>query len=62
MIAEIPSLPGVMAYGNTRDIAAKRAGALALHCIAERLENGEVAASFNPVAFAVSFCGTAAVS
>ena len=41
-IAEIPELPGVMAYGATADEAAAKAEVLALRVIAERLEQGEV--------------------
>jgi predicted RNase H-like HicB family nuclease len=40
-IAEIPELPGVMAYGATRKDAVAHTQALALRVIAERLENGE---------------------
>ena len=40
-IAEIPALPGVLAYGGTRDEAIARAKALALRVLAERLEHGE---------------------
>lgn len=40
-IAEIPSLPGVMAYGETEAEARDKAKALALRVIADRLENGE---------------------
>ena len=40
-IAEAPELPGVMAYGATRDEAIRRAEALALRVIADRLEHGE---------------------
>lgn len=40
-IAEIPSLPGVLAYGATREDAIARAKALALRVLAERLERGE---------------------
>ncbi|MBE6441487.1 MAG: type II toxin-antitoxin system HicB family antitoxin [Desulfovibrio desulfuricans] len=40
-IAEVPSLPGVMAYGATRDDAGNRALALALRVVADKLENGE---------------------
>lgn len=40
-IAEVPELPGVLAYGKTRDEAASRAEALALRVLAEQLENGE---------------------
>lgn len=40
-IAEVPELPGVMAYGGTRTEALNRAEALALRVIADRLDNGE---------------------
>ena len=40
-IAEVPELPGVLAYGATRDEAVRRAQALSLHVLAERLEHGE---------------------
>ena len=40
-IAEVPDLPGVLAYGATREKAIAHAEALALRTIAERLENGE---------------------
>ena len=40
-IAEIPALPGVLAYDATRDEAVARAKALVLRVLAERLEHGE---------------------
>jgi len=40
-IAEIPALPGVMAYGRSRQEAVWNAQALALRVMADRLENGE---------------------
>jgi predicted RNase H-like HicB family nuclease len=40
-IAEVPALPGVLAYGNTKADANAKAQALALRVIADRLENGE---------------------
>jgi predicted RNase H-like HicB family nuclease len=40
-IAEVPQLPGVLVYGATRDEAVRRAQALSLRVLAERLENGE---------------------
>jgi predicted RNase H-like HicB family nuclease len=40
-LAEIPDLPGTLAYGSTREKAVARAEALALRVLAERLENGE---------------------
>ena len=43
-IAEIVALPGVLAYGPTRDAALAKAEALALRVLAERLENSEAKA------------------
>jgi len=40
-IAEVPSLPGVLAYGATENDASSKVQALALRVIADRLENGE---------------------
>jgi predicted RNase H-like HicB family nuclease len=40
-IVEVPELPGVLAYGATREEAVRKAQALSLHVLAERLENGE---------------------
>lgn len=40
-IAEVPELPGVLAYGTTREVAQARAQVLALKVIAEWLEHGE---------------------
>jgi len=40
-IAEVPELPGVMVYGDTRQEAIKRVQALALRAIAEKLDHGE---------------------
>ncbi len=40
-IAEVPELPGVLAYGATRDEAMARAEVLVLRVLAEQLENGE---------------------
>jgi len=37
-IAEVPTLPGTMCYGQTRDKAIAHVQALALRVIAERLE------------------------
>lgn len=37
-IAEIPALPGVMAYGSTRSEAAQAVKALALRVLADQLE------------------------
>lgn len=40
-IAEVPELPGVMAYGATERQAMGNAEALALRALAERIENNE---------------------
>jgi predicted RNase H-like HicB family nuclease len=40
-IAEVVALPGVMAYGSTREEALARAEVLALRVLADRLEHGE---------------------
>ena len=41
-IAEIPDLPGVLAYGATRGEAEAAVEALALRVIADRIENEKV--------------------
>jgi predicted RNase H-like HicB family nuclease len=46
-LAEVVELPGVLAYGATRDEALARAEALALRVIADRLEHGERASELN---------------
>jgi predicted RNase H-like HicB family nuclease len=40
-LAEVPALPGVMAYGATKAEAGAKIKALALRVVADRLENGE---------------------
>jgi predicted RNase H-like HicB family nuclease len=40
-IAEVPALPGVLAYGESDAAARSRVQALALRVIGERLGNGE---------------------
>lgn len=40
-IAEVPDLPGVMVYGQTRDEVVFKVEALALRDIADRLDHGE---------------------
>ena len=52
-IAEIPELPGVMAYGCNRNEAIAGAQVLALRVLADRLEHGEAIPEINEV-FAVS--------
>ncbi|HEX3870640.1 MAG TPA: type II toxin-antitoxin system HicB family antitoxin [Pirellulales bacterium] len=40
-LAEIPDLPGVLAYGASRDDAIGKAQVLALRVLADRLDHGE---------------------
>jgi predicted RNase H-like HicB family nuclease len=40
-IAEVSDLPGVLAYGTTRDDAIAKVEALALRVIADRIDHGE---------------------
>ena len=40
-IAEVPDLPGVMVYGQSREQAISKAEASALRVIADRLDHGE---------------------
>lgn len=51
-IAEIPTLPGCLAYGATREEAVRAVEALALRVIAERVEAGKEE-KFASLAFAV---------
>lgn len=41
-LAEVPQLPGVLAYGATADEAMSKAEVLALRVLADRLEHGEI--------------------
>jgi predicted RNase H-like HicB family nuclease len=43
-IAEIPSLPGVMVYGNSQPEAVRSVQALALHVLADRVSHDTTAA------------------
>jgi predicted RNase H-like HicB family nuclease len=40
-IAEVPELPGVLAYGASRMQAVRRAQSLSLRVLSERLDHGE---------------------
>jgi predicted RNase H-like HicB family nuclease len=51
-IAEVPTLPGVMAYGTTADETMTKAEALALRVLAERLEMVECGPMPISIAFA----------
>ena len=49
--AEVRDLPGVLAYGATRDEAVARAEALASRVLADRLEHGEAGPDLVSVSF-----------
>ena len=51
-LTEIAELPGVLAYGQTREEAIARAQVLALRVLADRLEHGELVPAMSDV-FAV---------
>ena len=53
-IADVPALPGVMAYGKTANEALSKAKALALRVLAERLEEGEASAGLSSVTFGMA--------
>ncbi|HEV7300105.1 MAG TPA: type II toxin-antitoxin system HicB family antitoxin [Tepidisphaeraceae bacterium] len=40
-IAEVAELPGVLAYGQTREEAVRRVQSLSLRVVAERVRHGE---------------------
>ena len=50
-IAEVPQLPGVLAYGSSSGDAMAKAEVLALRVIADQLENGES----QPISISFSF-------
>ena len=50
-LAEVPTLAGVMCYGETRDDAVARVQALALRVIADRLEHGETGPTLLQLSF-----------
>ena len=50
-IAEIVELPGVLAYGDTKDEAIAHAQALALRVVADRLENEEAGSEYLSISF-----------
>lgn len=55
-LAEVSGLPGVLAYGDTRDAAMARAEVLALRVLAEQLESGESP----PIAINIALASTTA--
>ncbi len=52
-IAEVPDLPGVLVYAESREEAISKVKALALRVLADRLDNGEEIPELRAV-FAVS--------
>lgn len=50
-LAEVPDLPGVLAYGATEQEAVARVQALALRVLADRLEHGEPVGALLPLDF-----------
>jgi len=50
-LAEVPELPGVLAYGATAEEAMAKAEVLALRVLAERLEHNE--AGPQPISIAI---------
>lgn len=53
-IAEATDLPGVLVYGQDAADALQRVQALALRCIADRLENGELVPGLDCITFSTS--------
>ena len=52
-LAEVPALPGVLAYGQDRTEAVEHVQALALRVLAERIDHGETVPEMDGVFFAV---------
>jgi predicted RNase H-like HicB family nuclease len=52
-LAEVPDIPGVLAYGATREEAIERVQALSLRVLADRLDHGEAVPQMGSV-FAVA--------
>jgi predicted RNase H-like HicB family nuclease len=53
-IAEVPSLPGTLAYGTTEVEARAKVQALALRVLADRLEHGEADPDLMNITFAAA--------
>ena len=53
-LAEVPELPGVLAYGATSEEALAKTQALALRVLADRLEHGESTPEFVSISFAAA--------
>lgn len=50
-LAEVPELPGVLAYGNTAPEAQAKVQALALRVVADRLEHGDAGPELIDISF-----------
>jgi predicted RNase H-like HicB family nuclease len=50
-IAEVPELPGVLAYGSSAAEAQAKVQALALRVVADRLEHGEAGPELINISF-----------
>ena len=50
-IAEVPELPGVLAYGSSAAEALAKVQALALRVVADRLEHGEAGPELINISF-----------
>lgn len=50
-IAEVTTMPGVLAYGQDQDNAMIRVKALALRVLADQIEHGEHTTSIDRIAF-----------
>jgi len=53
-IAEVPDLPGVLAYGQDEAEAKAKVQALALRVVADRLEHGEQGPDLLSITFAAA--------
>ncbi len=53
-LAEVLGMPGVLAYGETREEAVARVQALTLRVLADKLEHGEVTPDLVSVSFAAA--------
>lgn len=53
-IAEVIQLPGVLAYGRTRDEATFKVQALGLRVLADRIEHGEEIPALMSISFAMA--------
>jgi predicted RNase H-like HicB family nuclease len=53
-LAEVIELPGVLAYGDTREGAVANVQALALRVLADRIEHGEALVDSVTISFAAA--------